>query len=57
MSDVEEEEKQAPEASSSSSKEKEEYASSLSLSSFFSCFVLSCRNVIGRMIQFEKSPQ
>ena len=30
------------------------YASSLSLSPFFSCLVLSCHNVIGRMIRFEK---
>ena len=40
-----------------SSTEKEECASSLSLPPFFSCFVLSCRNAIGRMVRFEKSPQ
>ena len=32
-------------------------APSLSLSLFFSCSVLSCRNVNGCMIRFEKSPQ
>ena len=55
MSDVDEEEKQAPETSSYSSTEKEEYASSLSLPLFLSCFVLSCGNVIGRMVRFESS--